>query len=777
MARKKRKWKSLKSIGIIGNYLPRRCGIATFTTDLTEALVAAAPEISSWAMVMNDKPEGYKYPPRVRFEIGQNQPTEYRLAADFFNMNQVDIVCLQHEYGIFGGRCGRYILDLLHDLRMPVVTTLHTVLEKPGKDQREVMDGLAELSDRLVVMSERAAKYLRDIYDVAEDKVVMIPHGIPDVPFLDTAKYKEQFGVAGRKVILSFGLLSPGKGVEHMLDSLPAVVEKHPDVVYVIVGATHPNIRKTSGEGYRTSLQLRAEELGVEEHVIFHNRFVELEELCEFLGSADVYVTTYVNEVQITSGTLAYAMGTGRAVVSTPYWYAQEMLADDRGVLVPFDNRRALSTAIIGLFDDDQQRQAIRERAYEFTRRMAWPRVALEYLDLFTQAKAKRLRLPTLVTSAKTVGVLGPELPDVRLDHLRRLTDDTGILQHARFTVARRDDGYCTDDNARALIVASMAQRILPDDPSLDLLAGRYLSFLVHAFDESTGRFRNFMTYDRQWHEELGSEDSHGRAIWGLGVAMALGGSGGNVALLVRLFQDALPAVEKFTSPRSWAFALVGIHAYLRRFGGDSGVRRVRGGLAERLFNQFTQNGKDDSWPWLEDSLNYCNAKIPHALILSGQWMQRNDMLEMGLKSLQWLCELQTGPRGQFSPVGSNGWYSRGGEKAVFDQQPIEAHSMIEACLEAFNVTRDGEWMSVSRACVDWFLGRNDQRESLYDYATGGCRDGLNPEGVNENQGAESTVACLMSLLPMRARLSGGPAKDGVLADMSAEDTAESTTP
>jgi len=757
MARaRRRKWRSINTVGIIGNYLPRQCGIATFTSDLTESIAAASPEVGCWAVVMNDTRDGYSYPARVRFEINQNEPAEYRLAADFLNMNQIDVVSVQHEFGIFGGPAGRYVLDLLGELRMPVVSTLHTVLQEPNVEQREVMLELAELSDRLVVMSERGAEFLRQVYDVSAQKIATIPHGIPDIPFVDPNYYKDQFGVAGQKVILSFGLLGPGKGIESMIDALPAVVDRHPDVVYLILGATHPHIRKASGEQYRLSLQLRAKELGMAEHVAFHNRFVELTELCEFLGAADIYVTPYLNEAQVVSGTLAYALGAGKAVVSTPYWYAREMLADGRGRLVPVGDRDALAREIINLFDDETAFNAMRKKAYDYCRQMVWARVAEQYLDLFVRAKRERRRRPRPLLRATTIARRGPELPEAALDHLRHLTDDTGLLQHAKFTVPDRTAGYCTDDNARALIVAMLAQELLPEDTSLRLLASRYLSFLDYAFNDETGRFRNLMTYDRQWHQEQASEDSQGRALWGLGVALALSRPEGQVALTLNLFQRALPVVEGFSSPRSWAFTLVGIHAYLKRFAGDSRVRGVRATLAGRLFEMF-KNNATHAWPWLEESLNYCNGKIPHALILSGRWMQRQDMLETGLEALDWLVKLQMSPQGHLVPVGNHGWYPMGGTKARFDQQPIEAHAMLDACIEAYKVTKQERWMEMAWTCLDWFLGRNDLRVSLYDHATGGCRDGLQSEGVNQNQGAESTLAWLLSLLTMRALLSAGP--------------------
>jgi len=733
-------------IALIGTFLPRQCGIATFTHDLHQALAEEAPEIDFWALAMNDVPAGYRYPEQVRFELNQKSLGDYRLAADFLNINQVDAVCLQHEYGIFGGDSGAYVLELLARLRMPVVTTLHTVLRQPGAGQRKVMEELARSSDRLVVMSRKAREILLDEYAVAESKVEVVPHGIPDVPFVDPNFYKDQFGLEGRKVILTFGLVGPGKGLEYMIDALPPVVEKHPDVAYVVLGATHPHVKREQGEAYRLSLQRRARDLGMEQHIIFHNRFVDLKELCEFLGAADVYVTPYLNREQIVSGTLAYAMGAGKATVSTPYWYAEEMLAEGRGRLVPFRDPASLAREVIDLFDHEVERHAMRKRAYNYCREMVWKEVARRYLGIFAAARRERERRPRVVFRKPTLQEMPLEIPEPKLDHLYRMTDEVGLLQHAKFIVPDRVHGYCTDDNARALIVALEAAALTTESERLFELACRYLSFLGHAFNEATGRFRNFMAYDRTWLEEQGSEDSHGRAIWGLGMAVALSNHQGLTGFAVQLFDKALPALLELTAPRAWAFGLVGIHAYLRRFSGDSEARRVREALANRLFDLYERNASED-WPWIEDQVTYANGKIPQALLLSGQWLPRREMIEAGLKSLDWLLRIQSDPKGHFLPVGNRGWYRRGGERARYDQQPIEAQAVIEACTEAYNVTQDERWIKEARRVLEWFLGRNDLSQPLYDYRTGGCCDGLSADGVNRNQGAESTLACLLSLL------------------------------
>ncbi|MDP3029502.1 MAG: glycosyltransferase family 4 protein [Deltaproteobacteria bacterium] len=744
-------YEGIDSVAVIGNYLPRRCGIATFTTALVEALSTEAPGINCWAVAMNDTVEGYAYPEKVRFEINQNRLNDYSVASEFLNISQMDIVCVQHEYGIFGGPAGSHLLKLLGELRMPVVTTLHTVLRDPAPEYREVMRRLSDLSDKLIVMSHKAVDFLKDIYDVPEEKIAFIHHGIPDTPFMDPNFYKDQFGVEGKKVLLTFGLISPNKGIENVLQALPSVIQKHPDLTYIILGATHPHILKAHGDEYRISLHQLVRKLGISGHVIFQNRFVEMKELCEFLGTTDIYITPYLEEDQITSGTLAYAMGTGKAVISTPYWYATEMLAEGRGRIVPFKNPDAMAEQIIDLLDNDVNRHTIRKKAYTFCREAIWKEVSRRYLEVFSEVKLERARRPRprhlYVENIKSITNF--ELPEIKLDHLKGLTDDTGILQHATHTIPNRDHGYCIDDNARALMVAVMVRKHLSTvGTGLDSLSSHYLSFLLYAFNVETGRFRDFMTYARQWTEEVGSEDAHGRALWGLGKAVALLDDPGQLSMSTTLFNQALKAVEHFFSPRAIAFALVGIHAYLHKFSGDSEVRRVREILANRLFNQF-RNNATESWPWLENALNYDNGKLPHALLLSGQWMQRSDMIDMGLRSLKWLLTTET-EDGHFVPIGSNGWYEQGGHKARFDQQPVEANAMIEACVEAFNITRDKTWFENAVMCFNWFLGHNDLNMPLYDPKTGGCRDGLMADGINRNEGAESSLAWLLSLMTLQ---------------------------
>ncbi|MEX0884894.1 MAG: glycosyltransferase family 4 protein [Phycisphaeraceae bacterium] len=735
---------------MIGSYVPRRCGIGTFTADLAEALAGAATDVSTWAVAMNDRPEGYRYPPRVWFEINQNRLAEYRLAADFLNMSHVDVCCLQHEYGLFGGKAGQYIIELLRRLRVPIVTTLHTVLKDPDPHQREVLGQLADTSDRLVVMAERAYEFLTEIYHVPREKIALIPHGIPEVPFVDPNFFKDQFDVEGRKVVLTFGLLSPNKGIENMIEALPRIVAQHPELIYIVLGATHPGVMAASGEDYRLGLKRRARELGVEDHVEFVNKFVETRELLEFLGATDVYVTPYHNEAQITSGTLAYALGTGKAIVSTPYWYAQEMLADGRGIVVPFKDNAALADAVSRLFTEETERHAIRKRAYQYTRKMGWSQVAEQYLALFDAVREERSQHPRPVFQNRAGRSAEAELNEIKLDHLLTLCDDVGILRRAKSTVPDRAAGYSTDDNARALVAALLAQDHLDDAEtvSLDGLIARQLSFLDHALDDTAGWFRNTLGFDRRWRSEARSEDAHGRAMWALGEAVARCQVRGHMALATNLFQRALPACEQMKYPHAWAYSLIGIHAYLRRFSGDSHARRVREDLASRLFELFQENTGDD-WAWPLDRITYGSARLPHALLLSGRWMFNDEMIQMALHSLEWLYDIESGASGQFSPVGSHGGLARGGERARFDQRPIEAYASLDASLEAYRVTGDTKWQQRAQRCLNWFLGDNDLHLSLYDHTTGGCHDSLQPHGLHENQSAEATLAWLLSLLSL----------------------------
>ncbi|OGC91594.1 MAG: glycosyl transferase family 1 [candidate division Zixibacteria bacterium RBG_16_53_22] len=737
----------LDRVAFIGNYLPRHCGIATFTTDLCEAIAAQYSQTTCIALPVNDIEAGYAYPTRVRFELAEKDIDSYRRAADFLNINNVDLVSLQHEYGIYGGRAGSHILVLLRELRMPIVTTLHTILRDPDPDQRRVLKEVAALSDRLVVMSARGAEFLREVYGVLPEKIDLIPHGIPDVPFVDPSFHKDLFGVEGKIVLLSFGLLSANKGIENVIAALPSILARHPNVVYIILGATHPHVVRNEGETYRLSLQWLAQEKGVEGQVIFYDRFVSLEELVQFISAADIYITPYHAAAQITSGTLAYTVGAGKAVISTPFWYAEEILAEGRGALVPFRDPVALADQVISLLDNEAQRHAMRKRAYVFGREMIWPQVASRYMESFERARAERRHFARQDFAVKPLDKRPGKLPPLRTDHLHHMTDETGILQHAIFTIPNYIEGYTTDDNARALMVSALLEAI--GNEEAPELASRYLAFIWYAFNTETGCFRNFMDYQRHWLEVNGSDDSHGRTLWALGAVLGRSNIPALQSMAGRVFEQALPAILTTTSPRAWAFALIGIHEYLQRFTGDRRASQVREELSGRLLTLY-QSHRSEQWRWYEDKLTYCNAALPHALLMCGQSIPNATMMETGLEALSWLADLQRADAGHFVPIGSNGFYQQNGERARFDQQPVEAQAMVSACLEAYRITGDNRWHKEARRAFEWFLGRNDLNLPVYDPTTGGCRDGLHPDRPNENQGAESTLAFLQSLLELR---------------------------
>jgi len=739
------------SIAVVGNYLPRHCGIATFTTDLCDAIHAEYGATDLLALPVNDTEEGYTYPARVRFELSEGNLASYREAADFLNFSNIDLVCLQHEYGIFGGRAGGHILELLRRLRMPVATTLHTVLRDPNPDQRAVMEEIATLSDRLIVMSQHSSDILQEVFKVSTDKIDLIPHGIPDLPFTDPNFYKDGFGTEGKDVLLTFGLLSPNKGIENVIRALPMILSRHSNVIYMVSGATHPHVLRRDGEKYRRYLQNLATELGVEASVIFRNRFVSPQEMVELIGAADIYITPYKHKAQVVSGTLAYALSAGKAIISTPYLHAIELLDDERGVLVPFDDPEAIAAKTVELLDNATARHAMRKRAYLYARDMVWNRAAQKYMKSFERIYNERLRNPRATFSAQNTEKTLDRLPAIKLDHLYRMTDQTGIVEHAVFVVPNYPEGYTTDDNARALIVAILLDEF--EEGTLNVstdLASRYLAFLWLALDPTTKRFRNCLSYEHQWQAQEASEDSHGRALWGLGTVLGRSKNAGWRGAAGRMFELAVPAAIEFKSPRACAFALLGLQEYLDSFPGDRAALKASDTLANRLLNSYGAN-RSDEWKWFENVLAYSNARLPQALIRAGMRAANEEMVKAGLEALDWLVRIQRCElKGHFVPIGSQGFYSRDTEKARFDQQPVEACAAVSACLQAYRATGKGRWRKEAWSAFNWFLGDNDLQVALYDPATGGCRDGLHPDRANENQGAESTLSFLMALLEMR---------------------------
>jgi glycosyltransferase involved in cell wall biosynthesis len=733
-------------IAFIGNSLPRRCGIATFTSDLRQAVAAWRPGTDATIVAMTDRAQSYSYPPAVRMQIHDQNIDDYVRAAEGLNTAQLDAVSLQHEFGIFGGEAGAHVLTLLSRLNAPIVTTLHTVLPEPAPAQRRVLDEIVALSSKVVVMAEKGREILRSTYSVPGDKIEVIPHGIPDAPYADPVAAKTRLGFSDKATILTFGLLSQNKGIEVMIDAMPAILQRNPDTLYVVLGATHPNLVRDQGETYRDSLIARARERGIEKHVLFLDRFVDKPTLLEFISMCDVYVTPYLNESQMTSGTLAYSFGMGRPVVSTPYWHARELLADGRGVLVPFNDAAAIGTAIADLLTDDVRRERMRKRAYASSRSMTWERTAASYATLFDSLRGGAgVTIKAISSDAKP---LATPPPFVSLDHFELMCDDTGLIQHAVYSVPDRLHGYCVDDNARALLVAC-ALNAPGETPMSESLCVRFAAFVQHAWNGGSKRFRNFMSFDRRWLEEVGSEDSHGRSLWALGECARSDSNAARRRWAGALFLEALPAVEAFSSPRAWSFTLLGLDAYIKSGAMSPYLSNLRHQLAERLVSSL-ESAESKDWVWFEKSLTYENARMPQALIVTGIATSDPFCVNTGLRSLRWLMTLQTTPTGCFRPVGSQGFGEHLRVPLPFDQQPVEATATISACRAAWSADSDPRWRADALRTFSWFLGRNDLSIPLVDVDAGSCRDGLHPDRANENRGAESVVSWLLALTEIR---------------------------
>ena len=738
----------LRRIAVIGNSLPRRCGIATFTTDLQQAISTSRSNPATCIVAMTDRGQAYDYPSSVAFQIEDGNIREYVRAADFLNAGQFDIVCLQHEFGIFGGEAGGHILVLLSRLTMPVLTTFHTVLANPSAAQRAVMERIVDTSSKVVVMAHKGRELLRSVYDVPDEKIEVIAHGIPDVAFIAPDAAKARLGFSGKSVILTFGLLSPNKGIEVVIDAMPSILERRADAVYVVLGATHPNLVRDQGEAYRESLMMRARELGVDNNVVFLDQFVDQRTLLEFISMCDVYVTPYLNEAQMTSGTLAYSFGLGKPVVSTPYWHASELLADGRGVLVSFGDAAGIGHEIAQLLTDEPRRQAMRERAYEASRPMTWERTAERYITLFEHARHGHLLKVIARTEPVTIAPLASGVPAMQTAHFLSMCDDTGLYQHAVYSVPDRSHGYCVDDNARALLLACALNN--PGEQRLsEVLTARFAAFVQHAWNPDTRRFRNFMGFDRTWLEDRGSEDSHGRTLWALGVAARGDASPSRRRWATALFARALTTAESFRSPRAWAFTLLGLDAYCAAAPDDLHAKEARHCLADRLMSCLAHVEAPD-WVWFEEGLAYDNARLPQALMTTGMATQTPDYLDAGLRSLRWLMTQQTTSAGHFRPVGTDSFGEQRQHPRAFDQQPVEATATIAACLTAWRADGDAEWKAMAKRAFAWFLGGNDLSVTLVDPHTGSCRDGLHPDRVNENRGGESVVCYLLGLAEIR---------------------------
>ena len=753
---------------MIGNSLPRRCGIATFTTDLQRAIAHSRPNLQACIVAMTDHDQTFDYPASVTLQIKDDSIEEYVRAAAFLNAGRFDIVCLQHEFGIFGGEAGAHVLELLSRLTIPVVTTLHTVLAKPTTAQRAVMERIVEASSKMIVMANKGRELLHSVYHVPDDKIEVIAHGIPDFPLVEPDAAKAKLGFSDRAVILTFGLLSPSKGIEVMIDAMPSILKQRPDAIYVVLGATHPNLVRDQGEAYRESLMTRVRELGIENNVVFLDRFVDQATLLGFISMCDVYVTPYLNEAQMTSGTLAYSFGLGKPVVSTPYWHARELLADGRGVLVSFGDAAGTGNAIAQLLTDDPRRQAMRERAYTASRSMTWERTAERYMTAFEHARQGHWLKLIARTEPDAIAPHGSAAPAMQTGHLLSMCDDTGLFQHAVHSVPDRSHGYCVDDNARALLLAC-ALNEPGERPLADVLTARFAAFVQHAWNPDTGRFRNFMGFNRTWLEDKGSEDSHGRTLWALGEAARGDASPSRRRWATALFAEALTTAESFGSPRAWAFTLLGLDAYCAAAPDDLHAKEVRHSLADRLMSCLALVETPD-WVWFEGGLAYDNARLPQALMITGMATQTPGYVDAGLRSLRWLMTQQTTPAGHFRPVGTASFGEQRQHPRAFDQQPVEATATIAACLTAWRADDDAEWKAMAARAFAWFLGSNDLALPLVDLHTGSCRDGLHPDRANENRGGESVVCYLLGLAEIRqlARVNTRLTKPAALRAVSA---------
>ncbi|MFQ6036639.1 MAG: glycosyltransferase [Sedimentisphaerales bacterium] len=729
-----------KKVAFISSFLPRKCGIATFTSDLINSMALAAKGDFE-PLVVALRLEDHKYNDPVKFEIRQNVKNDYICAADYINFSHIDLVSVQHEFGLFGGEAGSYLSLLLNRLKAPILTTLHTVLEDPHPAYHKSLVDVCKASYKVITMNERGVSMLRDIYGISSKKVELIPHGIPDLPFVDSNYYKHKFGMEGRKTILTFGLLNKNKGIEVMLKAMPAIVEAEPSVLYIILGMTHPTVLKHEGESYRFSLQQMVKELGLQKHVIFHNRFVGDEELHNFLCAADIYVTPYLKREQLTSGTLSFAVGTGKAVVSTPYWAATELLADGRGKLVRFGDSKQIAEAITEILKDDLLFYSLRRRAYDYGRSRTWPQIGQVYWKLFS-AKQIPVRVAARVTPSATEAIPIIEVPEPSLDHLKRLTDETGLFQHAKFTIPNRVHGYTTDDNARAVIAMAKYYAQYSELEALRIL-DIYLSFILHS-QNSDGSIRNFMNFDRTWVENEPVNDAFGRVLWALGTVIANPPTSMYLPVIKDCFDRSVEHIQK-QYPRGMAYSILGMSDYLKQFPGASDIKRQLEIAADGLVTQYKENNYPD-WQWLEDVLTYDNAVLPHALFVAGLTLENKKYLEVAEKTCNFLLD-KTYNGEHFSFIGNNGWYERGRTKATFDQQPIEAASTIMMLRAAYDATENDYFLTLQRKAFDWFLGENDLHMPLYDFRTKGCCDALTPGGVNVNQGAESMLSFLLGLL------------------------------
>ncbi len=729
-------------IAYIGTYPPRECGIGTFTMDLFKSMVwdekTTNSSVEGFIVAMNDHDLTYKYPEEVKLTIRQEHQRDYLAAVKFINLSGADILILEHEFGIFGGQNGVYILPLLHRLEIPLIVTLHTVIKTPSYDEKAVLVEICKMAQKIVLMSHKAIELLTTIYNVDKSKVVYIEHGVPDIKF-NKFQAKKEFNLENKKVLLTFGFISRNKGIETVIKALPKVIEKYPDVLYIILGKTHPNVLRYSGEEYRIYLQRLVKGLNLSKHVYFLNEYLNQKELFKYLYACDIYVTPYLNEAQVTSGTLSYAIGVGSAVVSTPYWHASELLADGRGRLFDFNDSDGLADIILELLDDPDVLNMIRGKAYNYGKEITWSKTGERYIEVSREVLASK---PVLTIEREII--LDPLiLPPFSLAHILRLTDDTGIIQHAKFGIPNLKEGYCLDDNSRALLMVLMAYRQKKNTDALRL-APIYLSF-INYMQNKNGTFRNFLSFNRNFLDETGSEDSFGRTIWALGYLINNPPNDAYLQTGKIIFMDASGNFEKLTSIRGIANTMVGISYYLRSYPSDDSMIQILRDLSYKLLMHYDENSSSD-WKWFESLLAYDNGILPLALLHSTQILKDDRITEVALESMGFLTQTTLWD-GYLSIIGNEKWYKKDAERSVFAQQPVDALAMVLMYHQAFHLTKNKDYLNKLFTSFMWFIGENDLRMSLFDFETKGCCDGFEYYGVNRNQGAESSLSYLISHL------------------------------
>jgi len=730
-------------IAYISTYPPRECGLATFNQNLVNALGlnTSYDSKNSFIVAMNESDDLHEhaYPEEVKFIIRQQNQQDYIDAADFINNSEIDTCIIEHEFGIYGGNSGVFLLSLLNRLKKPFITILHTVLKEPNFMQQTIIKEIAVKSSKVVVMSNKAVLFLTSIYQIPKSSIKLIEHGVPDLePIINNDVARSDL-FKNRKVLFTFGLISRNKGLETVIKALPSIVSKHPEVLYVILGNTHPGVVKHNGEEYRDSLKALAKDLGVEQNIAFVNKFVSENELHQYLTACYLYITPYLNEAQITSGTLSYAIGAGAAVVSTPYWHAQELLADNRGKLFDFKNHEQLSVIVNSLLDDESKHQLLKSNAYNYGLNLRWPAIGDIYLNVLIEALSRGSKPARKIPPIIDVD----SMPVLNLNHVELLTDDTGIIQHAKFGIPNLKEGYCIDDNARALILSLLAFDQNKNQKALKLMPV-YLSFIQYMQRED-GNFRNFLSFNRNYLDEVGSEDSFGRTIWSLGYLICIGPNNSYREFGKELFSNSVPHFKDLKYLRAIANTVIGISYYLCAHPGDELLVKEINNLAKSLTNSYNQS-KDGDWHWFEDILTYDNAILPLALLSHYEVTGNQESYRIAMESIAFLNSFSF-ENGYLNPVGNDGWMKKHGKNPIYDQQALETMAMVLLYSKTFELTKDDKYLSLMQISYEWFLGKNSLHIPLYDFETHGCADGLQFNSVNRNQGAESTLAYFISHL------------------------------